>query len=52
MLLTPQNVGLVNPVATLKVKKNLADVKQFIGNFEFEYKIPFVKRSMLLQILV
>ena len=40
---TPQNVGLVNPVATLEGKKNLADVKQFIGNSEFEYKIPFVK---------
>ena len=40
---TPQNVGLVNPVATLEGKRNLADVKQFIGNSEFEYKIPFVK---------
>ncbi|MPT32260.1 MAG: SusC/RagA family TonB-linked outer membrane protein [Chryseobacterium sp.] len=40
---TPQNVGLGNPVATLEGKRNIADVKQFLGSSEFEYKFPFLK---------
>ena len=38
-----QNVGLLNPVATLMGTNDKAEISQFIGNIEAEYKIPFIE---------
>lgn len=37
------NLGTANPVEQLLAADNKSDVKRFIGNVQFNYKIPFIK---------
>jgi len=39
----PINIATHNPLALLNFTDNKSDVQRFIGNTQFEYKIPFVE---------
>jgi iron complex outermembrane receptor protein len=38
----PINIATHNPLARLEYRSNKSDVKRFIGNIQFDYKIPWV----------
>ena len=37
------NIGTHNPVALIKFKDNTSDAYHFIGNVQFDYKLPFLE---------